>query len=61
MNKTICEPIKIKVDSLTQLYHLIDASISNYDIYIKEIKQINSYSIEKIRYEVSLYERNKNE
>ena len=63
MSKTICEPIKITVDSLTQLYHLIDASINNYDIYVKKVKVIkNKYSgLYNTRFEVKLYERKEEE
>ena len=63
MNKTICEPIKLTVDSLTQLYHLIDASINNYDIYVKKVKVIkNKYSgLYNTRFEVKLYERKEEE
>lgn len=63
MSKTICEPIKITVDSLTQLYHLIDASINNYDIYVKKVKVIKKkYSgLYNTRFEVKLYERKEEE
>lgn len=62
MSKAICEPIKLTVDSLTQLYHLIDASINNYDVYVKQVKvKDKKYHIELNRYEVKLYERNKDE
>lgn len=62
MSKKVCEPIKLTVDSLTQLYHLIDASINNYDIYVKQIKVRKNYScIDTTRYEVKLYERKDDE
>lgn len=63
MSKSICEPIKLTVDSLTQLYHLIDASINNYDIYVKQVKvNTNKYSgIYITRFEVSIYERKEDE
>lgn len=62
MSKTMCEPIKLTLDSLTELYHLIDASINNYDVYVKQVKvKDKKYHIELNRYEVKLYERNKDE
>ena len=62
MSKTICEPIKLTLDSLTGIYHLIDASINNYDVYVKQVKvKDKKYHIELNRYEIKLYERNKDE
>lgn len=63
MSKAKCEPIKLAVDSRRQLQELIGALIDDYDIYIKQVKvdENNFSGIYATRYEVSLYERNKDE
>lgn len=63
MSKAICEPIKLTVDSKNQVHDLIEALINNYDIYVKKIKvSKNNYScVEITKFEITIYERNKDE
>lgn len=63
MTKTICEPIKLTVDSVTQLNHLIDSLINNYDICVEQIKDNKDrfYAMYTTKFKVELYERNNDE